>query len=61
MTVVCTAPEGKFALLDDMGNTQIMTTLLGECYAIDNNSGDIYTTPSSSLLERKEKITATDF
>jgi hypothetical protein len=57
MTVLCAAPAGYFALLDDNGGTQIMTTLLGSCTATDHQSGGtVLQSSPSTLLERKEKI-----
>jgi len=52
----CNAPLDKFAMLDRDGNTEIHTTLLGQCTLMDRKKDQQYFS-NSALLELKQKFT----
>ena len=53
MTIECQAPTDQFALLDQEGKTVIHTTVLGECYSYDRDTGATFVCSNCALLEVK--------
>jgi len=55
LQISCFANVDKFALLDTEGDTQIHTTVLGNCTVTDIRNGLTFNNNGNALLELKKK------